>query len=221
MDNNQFKDLVEKGKNDREIAEFFNVSPQAVWAKRKRMEKKHKLTKALPPLTTKQQEFVEKMTTEKRPKGLEVVKEVYGITDNKQAQMQLQRTMNSPAVREAITTILDRNGITRDMLTKKLKTHINSSKAEISIKAVDMGFKLHDDYPASKNVNLNVNLEWLPVDLNEFLPQSANGVDNQPIDDAQTAEFKVLSVEPVEDTSNGVVNASNEVENKDDTANEV
>jgi hypothetical protein len=40
----------------------------------------------------------------------------------------------------------------------------------VSLRALDMGFKLADDYPATKSMNLNVNADILhPVDLSKYL----------------------------------------------------
>jgi hypothetical protein len=51
---------------------------------------------------------------------------------------------------------------------KKLKSHVENVDLSISLRALDMSFKLADDYPATKNVNLNANVPFTPIDLDKY-----------------------------------------------------
>jgi hypothetical protein len=64
--------------------------------------------------------------------------------------------------------VLETEGLTRRYLIRKLKCHVDSQDPQASIRAVDMGLKLHDAYPASKTKNLNVNVDVTPADVSRW-----------------------------------------------------
>jgi DNA-binding phage protein len=164
IDDKLFIKMVKAQKPMAKIAEHFGVTDSACYALRNRLIKAKKLDLKL-PLTEKQQTFVDLVAQNVAP--LEAVKASHSPAYGEEKTV-LNRVMAQPAVKEAIGDILKKAGLTRDRLARKLKTHVDSTKEEISLRATVEGFKLHDDYPATKNVNVNVNLDWLPVDLQQF-----------------------------------------------------
>ena len=77
--------------------------------------------------------------------------------------------MKNEGIQEALAEIRERE-IPLSHLVKRLRTHVDSHDPATSLRAVDMGLKLHDAYPAAKNMNLNVNADISPrfLDLSEF-----------------------------------------------------
>ena len=71
-------------------------------------------------------------------------------------------------VREAIDVLMQETGLTRRHLISRLKQHTDHDDPAVSLRAVDMGLKLTDSYPATKNVNLNANMDITPVDLTRY-----------------------------------------------------
>jgi hypothetical protein len=54
---------------------------------------------------------------------------------------------------------MEQEGMGRHYRVKKLKSHVDNADPSISLRALDMSFKLADDYPANRNMNLNANVE--------------------------------------------------------------
>jgi hypothetical protein len=79
------------------------------------------------------------------------------------------RTLKRPDIRAALQEIMDKE-IPVSKLLKKLGQHVDSRDSAVSLKAVDMGLKLHDVYPGEKRRNINLNMEWKfsPVNLSEY-----------------------------------------------------
>ena len=78
------------------------------------------------------------------------------------------RLMKDDDIQEAITAVMEAEGLTRRYLVHKLKSHVDSPDPQASIRAVDMGLKLHDAYPASKTKSLNVNVDVTSADISRW-----------------------------------------------------
>jgi hypothetical protein len=183
IDADLFREMVNARKPDTEIAGFFGVTPQAVWNRKKRMAAKGTLD-PVRSLTECQAKFVGLLEQGVKPiAAITAVKNVLPGCE----KVAVARMMASPGVKEAVSAILVTAGVTRELLASKLKTHVDSAKPEISLRAVDMGFKLHDDYPAAKNVNLNIDVAWFPIDLNEFKPRPV-AIEEKSVDAEYTSE---------------------------------
>jgi hypothetical protein len=65
--------------------------------------------------------------------------------------------------------LMDIEGLIRGYKTKILKKLIgNPTCPHVSLKALDMSFKLANDYPSQRNINLNADLVVSSVDLEEY-----------------------------------------------------
>ena len=76
--------------------------------------------------------------------------------------------MGNPNIREALEEIRERE-IPLPHLVKRLRQHVDSSDPSTSLRAVDMGLKLHDSYPATKSLNITANVDISPIDLTPYL----------------------------------------------------
>ena len=71
-------------------------------------------------------------------------------------------------VKEAIDVLMEETGLTRRHLITRLKDHTDHDDPAVSLRAVDMGLKLTDSYPAAKSVHLNIECHDKPIDLEMF-----------------------------------------------------
>jgi hypothetical protein len=196
IDDKLFIKMIKAQTPMQKIADHFGVSPTACYYKRDRMKKKGTL-KIPTALSVQQQEFVELVEHKVAP--IEAIKAVYAPNPGTE-KMALQRVMSQPAVKEAIGSLLDAAKLTRQHLATRLREHVDSPKDEISLRATIEGFKLHDDYPAQKNINIAVNLDWLTVDLEAF----ALPVPGRPVESPVVEAELVATSNEVQETSNEV-----------------
>lgn len=89
------------------------------------------------------------------------------VTTRASAKTIATRLNSQPEVQQAITDIMNSEGIDRRYLVQKLGKHINSDEPNISLRGVEMGLKLHGEL-VNRNVNINVNVDCDPVDLSIF-----------------------------------------------------
>lgn len=154
--------MADEGKEQKEIAAFFGVSPAAVCKRLKRLTRPAVLEK----LTPKEERFV--MEIVKGENQTQAALKAFSVGSLESAKSIGHRLMKDPDIVEAITAVMDSEGLDRRYLVKKLKTHVDAPDPSISLRAVDMGLKLHDSYPATKNLNINANLDISPVDLEKY-----------------------------------------------------
>lgn len=155
---------VEAGEITQEdIAAYFGCSPAAV-SKRIRLLSAHN---ALKGLTHQEQVFVlEKAKGRSNTAAARAAYECASIDSAKSLGHQVAQRAD---VQEAITTLMEHHGLTRSYRVLKLKEHVDSPDPGSSLRALEMSFKLADDFPANKNVNLNIDtLSLVKVDLSAY-----------------------------------------------------
>lgn|SRR5574340_132892 len=150
--------------NVTEAATKFNCSKPSVSNRVKQL--KAKLFGAFETLTPKEQVFVMAITDGNNQ--TKAAMEAYECKDKHIATMMGAHELKKPHIKKAIAQILENAGVTREHLANKLKSCIDSTNEGIKLRATVEGFKLHDDYPAQKNLNVNVDLSWMPVDLERY-----------------------------------------------------
>jgi hypothetical protein len=72
-------------------------------------------------------------------------------------------------IQEAISELMEQEGLGRHYRVKKLKSHVENRDPGVSLRALDMSFKLGDDYPGEKTRNININANISPVDLSTWI----------------------------------------------------
>ncbi len=100
----------------------------------------------------------------------------YDVTSRQSAKALGHTLMNNPDIKDALAEIRDRE-IPLDHLIRRLRKHVDSRDPIASLRAVDMGLKLHDAYPAAKNLNVNANADISPVYLPQWSNRPANPAD--------------------------------------------
>ena len=91
----------------------------------------------------------------------------YDVTSRESGKALGHTIMGNVKIKEALAEIRDKE-IPISHLVKRLRHHVDSRDPATSLRAVDMGLKLHDAYPANRNLNMNVNTDCSPVDLSRW-----------------------------------------------------
>lgn len=164
IDDEKLLQLNAEGVEGKAIAERFGVSPAAVSKRLKRLTR--------PPvfdnLTGKEERFVMEIAAGKNQ--TQAAMSAFNVGSLDSAKTIGSRLMKDADIQEAITAVMEAEGLTRRYLVAKLKGHVdNAVDPSVSLRAVDMGLKLHDAYPATKNKNFNVDVSIDPVDLSKYL----------------------------------------------------
>ena len=158
--------LADEGKEQKEIAEIFGVSPAAVCKRLKRLRQIATRPAILDKLTDKEQRFVAEIVSGKNQ--TQAALSAFNVGGMDSAKTIGCRLAKDPEIQEAITAVLESEGLSRRYLVRKLKTHVEGIDPNVSLRAVDMGLKLQDAYPATKNLNINAALNIAPVDLEKY-----------------------------------------------------
>lgn len=159
--------MLRDGKLQKDIATFFKVSPVAVCKRIKRLFPKPETILDKYNLTDKEKSFV-MQKAQGRSNTQAVIASQYEVTSMESAKVMGSQLMDKPEVRKAIDDLMELKGIGREFRVEKLGQHMKHSDPTISLKALDIGFKLANDYPAQKNINLNADVSITPVDIDRW-----------------------------------------------------
>ncbi len=151
VDDNLVLQLFQEGKNQKQIAEHFNVSPVAIHKRLKRILPK---PQSLEKLTPKEQKFVIGVAEGKS--RTQAVMESFDVTSRASAKAMQNALMQKDDVRIAIAELMQIYGLTRGYRINKLKSHIDHVDPGVSLKGLDMSFKLDGLYAPEKHVNMDI-----------------------------------------------------------------
>ncbi|MBT9165316.1 MAG: hypothetical protein DDT23_01333 [candidate division WS2 bacterium] len=143
IDDNLLLELHKQGLNQKQIAERLGVSNVAI----------HKRLRHLcpPPLP----ESFEALTEPQKKFAIEVAKgetatnaalKSYEVTSRESAKVIGSNLMKHPQIREAVEDLMHEEGLTKRYRIRRLKQHVDSPDGFISLKALDMSFKLDGTY---------------------------------------------------------------------------
>jgi hypothetical protein len=90
--------------------------------------------------------------------------QTYDVTTRESAKALQKTLMKDPAIATAITDLMESKGIGRDYRVEKLKEHLDSKDPVISLKSLDMAFKISGDEDAAKR-NAQEEYTFLKIDL--------------------------------------------------------
>ncbi|MBI5749542.1 MAG: terminase small subunit [Nitrospinae bacterium] len=138
--------LFKQGMPQKDIAKHFGVSPVAVCKRLKRL---------IPPPKS-----LEKLTDKERRFAVEVVKgrtatqaalNSFDVSSMNSAKVIGSQLMQKPDVKMAIDDLMEYHGLTRSYRIQRLKEHVDHQDPVVSLKALDMGFKLTGEYAPEKH----------------------------------------------------------------------
>ena len=163
IDDKRLLELHAEGKTCTELAKEFNCSIPAV---SKRLAKLAMRPTKIDSLTDKQAAFVKAVASGKSATA--AAESCFDTTSRASAKEVGAKLMKLPQIQEALTECLDRHGLTRSYRVARLKEHVDCDDPAVSIKGLDMAFKLADEYPAAKTKNINVTAELDLIDLSSY-----------------------------------------------------
>lgn len=136
--------LHREGKSQVEIARICGVSNVAIHKRLRRLIPPPDLSR----LTRQQRVFVERVTG---GEGLiESVKKAYKPGSSAAAHTTATELIKNPEVIRSIQDLMEYVGLTRHYRIEKLKAHVDNPDAGISLKALDMSFRLDNSYPPQR-----------------------------------------------------------------------
>ena len=137
--------MLDEGKNQKEIAAHFGVSPAAICKRVKRL---------LPPpesfenLTDKEQKFVLGIAGGKSQ--TQAVMNSFDVTSRESAKSLGTKLMAKPDIQTAVSDIMQQQGLTKTYRVKKLRQHIDHKDPNVSLKGLDQSWKLDGSYAPEK-----------------------------------------------------------------------
>jgi len=154
--------MLKEGKSQKAIAEHFGVSPPYIC---KRVKKIVPLPKSLEKLTEKEQKFA--ITVAKGKTQTQAVMESYEAVSRESAKALGSELMSKPDVQTAVADLIESH-MPKTYRIRRIKDHVEHPDPNVSLKGLDMSFKLDGSYPPQKNLNMNLNINASPVDLDKY-----------------------------------------------------
>lgn len=124
--------------------------------------KKHEKTLILQ--NKKHELFAQKCVDPKIKSPAEAYADVYAVTDPKISSTNANKLLKNADIRSRVLELLNSNKSTRmERLTERLGEHVESEEGHISLKAVELGWKLHgaldlDNMNTSEPADININI---------------------------------------------------------------
>ncbi|MEW6686317.1 MAG: terminase small subunit [Candidatus Edwardsbacteria bacterium] len=154
IDDSQLLEMFRQGKMQKEIADYFGCSPVAVCKRLKRL---------LPPVesvldkydfTEKQKKFVLEKARGKT--ATQAVIASYEVSSMHSAKVMGSHLMAKPEIQMALKELIDYH-LPQHYRIRKLRTHVDNVDPAISLKALDMSWKLDGSYAPEKHLVANIN----------------------------------------------------------------
>lgn len=167
IDDKELVRLADSGMQGKDIAEQMGVSPAAVSKRLKRLKAVAARPEVLDALTPQQERYVMEIAGGKNQTQAALAAFECGSLES--AKTLGSRLAKNEVIQEAITAVMEAEGLTKSVLVRRLKDHVKQTKdPSVSLKAVKTGLELHDAFPASKSMRINANIDFSPVDLSKY-----------------------------------------------------
>jgi len=158
--------MSDRGDQQNAIALHFGVSEAAISKRLKKLRQQATTAAVMTRLTAKERVFVAEICSgTSQTKSAIAAFDVGSVDAGKSIG---NRLIKDSDIQLAISTIMEEQGLSRTHLISRLKQHVDGQDAQISIRGVELGLKLHDSFPMQKRANLNLNVETRPVDLSKY-----------------------------------------------------
>jgi len=163
VSDDQILNLYNQGLNQSQIGEALGVSNVAIHKRLKRIIVMANLEK----LTPKEQKFC--LAVSEGKSRTQAAMEAYDVSSRDSAKALQNTLMGKPEIVESISALMDAHGLTKSHRIKILKKHVdNETDPNVSIRALDMSFKLDNSYPPQRNFNVNADFNITPVDIDRW-----------------------------------------------------
>jgi hypothetical protein len=147
-------EMKQAGKNNREIAEYFHVSrPAVVQCLQRLLPSEAEKILDESGLTVPMKKFcVAQASGQTRTQS---VLAGYETTDKSSISTIACDLMKDERIVDCISRLMLANGLDRNYKIRRLKQHVDSQDGMLSMRALDTAFRLTDDFPANKSLNLH------------------------------------------------------------------
>lgn len=139
--------MYKEGKPQKDIAKHFNVTPAAVCKKLKRLLP---VPKSLECLTEKEQKFAIEIS--KGNTQTQAALKAFECGSLQSAKSIGSQLMDKPEVQMVIDELMDLHGLTKSYRVKRLKQHVDHADPNVSLKGLDMSFRLDGSYSPEKHI---------------------------------------------------------------------
>jgi len=154
--------MLDEGKSQKEIANFFNVSPAAICKRLKRIKP---LPESLEKLTDKEREFA--LQVAEGSNQTQAALASHDCSSLASAKSMGSQLMAKPDIQTAVAEIMQDEGLTRRYRVTKLKNHIDNTDPGISLKGLDQSWKLEGAY-VQKHIVIQPTIADMHMDLEEI-----------------------------------------------------
>lgn len=161
INDNVLFEMLKQGKPQKEIAAHFGVSPVAVCKRVKRLIPPPDLDKY--GLTVKERAFVAEKAKGKT--NIQAALASYEVTSLDSAKNIGSQLMSKPEVQMAIDELMEFHNIGRSFRIGKLAHHINHNDPTVSLKALDLSWRLDGSFAPEKHMTVTFPS---PVDLSGY-----------------------------------------------------
>ena len=151
-DDRKILEMLEEGKSQKEIAEFFNVSPAAICKRVKKINAVLRVEKSLEGLTDKQKKFA--LTVANGESATNAALSSFDCNSRDSAKTVGKELMRRDDINAAISTLMQEEGLTRRYRVQRLKSHIDHPDPNVSLKGLDQSWKLDGAYAEEKHVHV-------------------------------------------------------------------
>ncbi len=173
IDDDELLEMYHKGIMQKDIAVHFKVSPVAICNRLKRLLPQPETVLDNYNLTEKERSFVIEKA-QGRSNTQAVLASQYEAGSLQSAKVLGSQLMDKPEVRQAIDELMEIHGLGRSYRIQRLKHHVDHRDPNVSLKALDMSFKLDNSYPPARNINLSASTPIEPVDIEVLQAMFAN-----------------------------------------------
>ena len=151
-DDRKILEMLEEGKSQKEIAEFFNVSHAAICKRVKKIKTALKVEKSLEGLTDKQKKFCLEVSLGKTK--TQAALDSFECSSRDSAKTIGKELMRKPDIQTAVAELMQEEGLTRRYRVQRLKSHIDHPDPNVSLKGLDQSWKLDGAYTEEKHVHV-------------------------------------------------------------------
>lgn len=150
IDDNVLLQLIREGeKNQREIADHFNVSSVAIC---KRLKKILPKPRSLENLTPKERKFA--MAVAEGKSRTQAAMDSFDVSTRASAKAMQNVLMQKDDIKIAIAELMNIFGLTRGYRIYKLKSHVDHVDPSVSLKALEQTWKLDGSFAPEKHIAL-------------------------------------------------------------------
>lgn len=168
IDDDRLLEMFHAGTLQKDIAVHFGVSPVAVSKRLKRLLPDPLMNH---DLTEQQKRFV--IEKGKGKNNTQAALIAYECSSLESAKVIGSQLMADPDIKIAISDLMASEGLTRRYRIQRLRNHVDNRDPHVSLKGLDLSFRLDGSYAPEKHVNLNLDYGTLTKEIQELERQIA------------------------------------------------